>query len=128
MKLITHVSKGDDDPILQMEPHIFTLQCISKQCPRLCCLAEPTFQGPMQHPEQLEDWPDRENIPPSPETPALHSRHCTSLGAAHIHPQPECCQSDQREERFRSQRDGQVYLAHWDVPRTESSSQVPTLP
>lgn len=71
MKLITRVSKRDDDPILQLEPHIFTLQRVPSQRLRLCCLAEPTFQRPMQHPEQLEAWLDRESIPPSPETPAL---------------------------------------------------------
>lgn len=99
VKLITRVSKWDDDLVLQLGPCIFTLQCISSQLPKLHCLAEPLFQGKMQHPEQLEDWPNREGILSSLGTPVLRSRHHASPGAAHVHPQPEHCQSSRGGER-----------------------------
>lgn len=127
MKLITCVSKGDDDSVFQLGPRIFTLQCVSSQLPRLHCLAEPPFQVQMQHPEQLEDWPDRESIPPSSGTPALRSRHRASPGAAYIHPQPERCQSGQGGEHPSGQRDRQACLPCWDVPGTRSLSRVPVL-
>lgn len=72
MKLITHVSKQDDDSVLQLGSRIFTLQCVSSQFPSQA--AQPPFQG-LQHPEQLEDWSKRESIPPSLGTLALCSRH-----------------------------------------------------
>lgn len=61
-KLITRVSKQDDDSVLQLGSRIFTLQCVSSQFPSQA--AQPPFQG-LQHPEQLEDWSNRESIPPS---------------------------------------------------------------
>lgn len=72
MKLIIHVNKEDDDSVLQLGSHIFTLQCVSSQFPSLA--AQLPFQG-LQHPEQLKDWSNRESIPPSLETLAQCSRH-----------------------------------------------------
>jgi len=65
MKLLTRVSKRDNDSALQLGPHIFTVQRVYSQLPRLQRLAEPLFQGQTENPEQLEDWPKRESIPPS---------------------------------------------------------------